>query len=241
MASRRNFIKQSSQAAAAIVLLPDLISATPLVSPIPGDEIGYAQMPLTYAYSALEPSIDALTMEIHYTKHAAAYTKNMTDALVAEKVDTSKKSIAELMGEISKYSTKMRNNAGGHYNHEFFWKSLRAPRTFNMPPDNLMKSFKESFGSFDGFQTQFTDAAKSRFGSGWAWLVGENGKLKVGSTPNQDNPLMDVSELKGLPMLGLDVWEHAYYLKYQNRRADYISSFWSIVNWDQIATRFNYC
>ena len=240
MQTRRRFIIQSTQAAAALTMIPDLIQAQG-VTGIPSEEIGYTQTPLVYTYASLEPSIDAMTMEIHYTKHAAAYTKNMTDALTAEKVDASKKSIAELMSEISKYSTKMRNNAGGHYNHEFFWKSLRAPRAFNMPPDNLMKAFKESFGSFDVFQTQFTDAAKSRFGSGWAWLVGENGKLKVGSTPNQDNPLMDLSDLKGLPLLGLDVWEHAYYLKYQNRRADYISSFWSIVNWDQVAARFINC
>ena len=163
MASRRNFIKQSSQVAAAIVLMPDLISAAPHVSPIPGDEIGYAQMPLHYSYSALEPSIDALTMEIHYTKHAAGYTKNMTDAILAEKVDTSVLAITELLAKISSYSTKMRNNAGGHYNHELFWKSLRAPRTFNMPGDALMKRIKESFGSFDSFQTQFSEAAKSRF------------------------------------------------------------------------------
>ncbi|MFM7672513.1 MAG: superoxide dismutase [Bacteroidota bacterium] len=241
MASRRKFIVQSSQAAAAAILVPDFLHAAAHTAPGPSVEIGYTQDPLGYTYAALEPAIDALTMEIHYSKHAATYTKNMTDALTAEKVDFTQKPITELLGEISKYSTKMRNNAGGHYNHEFFWKSLRAPRTFNMPPDNLMKAFKEAFGSFDAFQTQFADAAKSRFGSGWAWLVGGNGKLRIGSTPNQDNPLMDLSELKGLPMLGLDVWEHAYYLKYQNRRADYISSFWSIVNWDQVATRFNYC
>ena len=240
MSTRRSFLIQSGQVAAALTLIPDLIQAQGGAG-IPSQEIGYTQAPLAYAYSALEPSIDAMTMEIHYSKHAAAYAKNMTDALAAEKVDATKKPITELMGEISKYSTKMLNNAGGHYNHEFFWKSLRAPRAYNMPNDNLMKAFKDSFGSFDAFQTQFTDAAKSRFGSGWAWLVGENGKLKVGSTPNQDNPLMDLSECNGLPLLGLDVWEHAYYLKYQNRRTDYIASFWSIVNWDQVAARFISC
>lgn len=241
MSSRRKFITQSAQATAALIMVPDLLSATPARPIVPAGEIGYKQEALGYSFNSLEPSIDALTMEIHYTKHAAGYTKNMSDAILAEKVDTSALAITELLAKISAYSTKLRNNAGGHYNHELFWKSLRAPRTFNMPGDALMKRFKESFGSFDAFQTQFADAAKSRFGSGWAWLVGENGKLKVGSTPNQDNPLMDVSDLKGTPLLGLDVWEHAYYLKYQNRRADYISSFWSIINWDQVNDRFNQC
>jgi Fe-Mn family superoxide dismutase len=241
MSSRRKFITQSAQATAALIMVPDLLSATPSRPIVSAGEIGYKQEALGYSFNSLEPSIDALTMEIHYTKHAAGYTKNMNDAIFAEKVDTSALAITELLAKISAYSTKLRNNAGGHYNHELFWKSLRAPRTFNMPGDALMKRFKESFGSFDAFQTQFSDAAKSRFGSGWAWLVGENGKLKVGSTPNQDNPLMDVSDLKGIPLLGLDVWEHAYYLKYQNRRADYISSFWSIINWDRVSDLFNQC
>ena len=239
MATLRKFILQSAQVTAGLTLIPDFLKAAPVFGP--SGEIDYTQHPLEYTYGALEPSIDAMTMEIHYSKHAAAYSKNMVDAIVAEKVDISKTPIADLLSQISKYSVKLRNNAGGHYNHEFFWRSLRAPRTFNMPDDKLMKRFQESFGSFNAFQTQFTEVAKSRFGSGWAWLVGENGKLKVGSTPNQDNPLMDVSELKGLPLLGLDVWEHAYYLKYQDRRADYISSFWSIVNWERVAERFNYC
>jgi len=239
MATRRKFISQSAQVTAGLLILPDFLSAAPAYGP--SSEIDYTQRALEYTYNALEPSIDAMTMEIHYTKHAAGYTKNMMDALAAEKVDISKTSITDLLPQISKYSIKLRNNAGGHYNHELFWRSLRAPRTFNMPEDKLLKRIQESFGTFNDFQTQFADVAKSRFGSGWAWLVGENGKLKVGSTPNQDNPLMDLSELKGLPLLGLDVWEHAYYLKYQNRRADYISSFWSIVNWDRVAERFSYC
>ncbi len=239
MATRRKFILQSAQVTAGLTLIPDFLKAAPVVGP--SGEIDYTQHPLEYTYSALEPYIDTMTMEIHYSKHAAGYAKNMMDAIGAEKVDMTKTPITDLLSQVSKYSVKLRNNAGGHYNHEFFWRSLRAPRTFNMPDDKLMKRFQESFGSFNAFQTQFTEVAKSRFGSGWAWLVGDKGKLSVGSTPNQDNPLMDVSELKGLPLLGLDVWEHAYYLKYQNRRADYISSFWSIVNWDRVAERFNYC
>jgi len=192
MSSRRRFIAQTTQAAAAWVIVPDLLRS--VAEPV--GEIGYQQTALDYSYAALEPSIDALTMEIHYTKHAAGYTKNMADAILAEKVDTSKTNMTALMSTISGYSTKMRNNAGGHYNHELFWKSLRAPRTFNMPGDALQKRFKESFGSFDVFQTQFAEAARNRFGRGWAWLVGKDGKLSVGSTPNQDNPLMVVSELK---------------------------------------------
>ncbi len=243
MATRRNFIVKGSTAAAGLILVPEILQGkNPFGSYAdPVGEIGYKQDPLRYPYNALEPSIDALTMEIHYTKHAAGYTKNMADALIAEKVDTTAMTITDLLKKISGYSTKMRNNAGGHYNHELFWKSLRAPRTYNMPGEALLKRFKESFGSFDGFQTQFSDAAKARFGSGWAWLVSIDGKLKVGSTPNQDNPLMDLSDFKGTPLLGLDVWEHAYYLKYQNRRADYISSFWSIVDWDRVTDRLNQC
>ncbi len=241
MSTRRRFLINSSQAVAAVALVPDVLNSLSASSAYEPGEIGYKQDPLVYSYAALEPSIDALTMEIHYTKHAAGYTKNMVDALTAEKVDTTSVSITDLLKNISRYSTKMRNNAGGHYNHELFWKTLRGPRTFNMPNEKMMKLIGASFGSFDAFQSQFTEVAKSRFGSGWAWLVAVDGKLKVGSTPNQDNPLMDLSELKGTPLLGLDVWEHAYYLKYQNRRADYIASFWPIVDWDRIADRFNNC
>lgn len=241
MPSRRRFLVQSTQAAASMALFPEALRSLYGPLGIDSGEIGYAQAPLEYGYAALEPSIDAQTMEIHYTKHAAGYTKNMTDAMLAEKVDASTVSIVDLLGKISQYSVKLRNNAGGHYNHELFWRSLRAPRTFNMPDDKLVKMIQASFGSFDSFQTQFADAAKARFGSGWAWLISVDGKLKVGSTPNQDNPLMDISDLKGTPLLGLDVWEHAYYLKYQNRRADYIASFWSIVNWDRVTARLNNC
>lgn len=241
MPSRRRFLIQSTQAAASVALFPQALQSIYHPLGIDFGEIGYAQAPLEYGYAALEPSIDAQTMEIHFTKHAAGYTKNMTDAMLAEKVDAAAVSIVELLGNISKYSAKLRNNAGGHYNHELFWRSLRAPRTFNMPDEKLLKMIQVSFGSFDSFQTQFADVAKARFGSGWAWLISVDGKLKVGSTPNQDNPLMDISDLKGTPLLGLDVWEHAYYLKYQNRRADYIASFWSIVNWDRVTVRLNNC
>jgi Fe-Mn family superoxide dismutase len=189
----------------------------------------------------LEPVIDALTMEIHYTKHAAGYTKNLVDACAAEKVDTSKIKLTELLGGISTYSIKMRNNAGGHYNHEFFWQSLTPVRSgqTNKPSGSFMEAIVNQFGSFENFQTQFSDAARNRFGSGWAWLVKTtDGKLKVGSTPNQDNPLMDLSELKGTPLLGLDVWEHAYYLRYQNKRPDYIAACWSLFDWEVLERRY---
>ena len=235
MSSRRRFIIQSAQASASLAFFPDTLRAMPGVVGKDAGEIGYVQAPLEYGYSALEPSIDAMTMDIHFTKHAAGYTKNMSDALLAEKVDTTAVTITDLLNKISQYSTKMRNNAGGHYNHELFWKSLRTPRTFNMPDEKLLKLLQASFGSFDSFQTQFAEAAKSRFGSGWAWLyLDQKKELQIGSTPNQDNPLMDVSTIKGIPLLGLDVWEHAYYLKYQNRRVEYVNNWFGLINWNAV-------
>ncbi|HVX51846.1 MAG TPA: superoxide dismutase, partial [Chitinophagaceae bacterium] len=168
----------------------------------------------------------------------AGYTKNLADACAAEHVDTQSSKIEDLLAGISKYSTKMRNNAGGHYNHEMFWK-LMTPQPAGKPSGKLADAINSSFGSFDGFQTKFSDAAKTRFGSGFAWLVlTADKKLAIGSTPNQDNPLMDVSEFKGYPIVGLDVWEHAYYLKYQNKRPDYIAAWLNIINWDYAAQRF---
>ncbi len=229
--NRRVFLKDSSKAALAagigISLIPSVVVAAT------GNE--FEQQPLPYGYAALEPYIDAMTMEIHFTKHAAAYAKNLADACAAEKVNMQTTSVENLMKNISKYSTKMRNNGGGHFNHEFFWKCMK-PGTTNQPSGKLLTSINQSFGSFESFKNAFADAGKSRFGSGWAWLVQTaDGNLKIGSTPNQDNPLMDVSELKGTPLLGLDVWEHAYYLKYQNKRPDYINNWFNIVNWDFVA------
>ncbi len=197
----------------------------------------FKQEPLAYAYNALEPSIDAMTMEIHYTKHAAAYCKNLNDA-VHDEGGAGHKTIEEILAGISKYSMKMRNNAGGHYNHELFWKSLSPKAT--QPSAKLADAITKAFGSMDVFKTKFNDAAKARFGSGWAWLVhNSDKKLVISSTPNQDNPLMDIAEVKGTPLFGLDVWEHAYYLKYQNKRADYIDAFWKVLNWDYVSERFN--
>jgi superoxide dismutase, Fe-Mn family len=199
---------------------------------------GFDQQPLPYKYDALENVIDAMTMEIHYSKHAAAYSKNVKEAAVAEGVDVSKP-LEEVLAKISKYSAKMRNNGGGHYNHELFWQCMRPKNTDNKPTGALAAAIDKTFTSFAEFKKQFGDAGKNRFGSGWAWLYADAGKnLKIGSTPNQDNPLMDSSDIKGTPLLGLDVWEHAYYLKYQNKRADYIENWWQVVNWDFVAARF---
>jgi len=199
---------------------------------------GFTQQPLPYSYTSLENVIDAQTMEIHYAKHAAAYTKNLNDAALAEGVDT-KKSVEDVLSRISKYSAKMRNNAGGHYNHEMFWKCMRPKTNDNRPSGALLEAIEREFSSFANFKSQFSDAAKNRFGSGWAWLyTNATKKLVIGSSPNQDNPLMDVSDIKGFPILGLDVWEHAYYLKYQNKRADYVDNWWNVVNWNYVQTRF---
>jgi superoxide dismutase, Fe-Mn family len=191
---------------------------------------------LDYAYTALEPHIDARTMEIHHTKHHAAYTTNLNAAI--EGTDMAGKSIEAIMAGISKLPVAVRNNGGGFYNHNLFWKVL-SPNGGGAPKGELAAAIDKAFGSFDQFKEQFNKAAATRFGSGWAWLVKtSDGGLVVSSTPNQDNPLMDVAEVKGTPVLGLDVWEHAYYLHYQNRRPDYISAFWNVVNWDEVALRF---
>lgn len=190
---------------------------------------------LDYAYNALEPNIDALTMEIHHTKHHAAYTNNLNAAL--EGTPNAGKSIEELLAGISKLSVAIRNNGGGYYNHNLFWKVI-GPNGGGKPSGDLLAAIEKNFGSFDAFKEEFAKAAATRFGSGWAWLVKQaDGKLAITSTPNQDNPLMDIAEVKGTPILALDVWEHAYYLKYQNRRPDYISAFWNVVNWNEVAAR----
>lgn len=232
--SRRQFIKQTGKASIAMASMP--LMHTLGVLPI-NQEINFQQIPLPYAYNALEPFIDAMTMEIHHTKHAAGYTKNLNDACVAEKVDIKTTSITSLLASISKYSTKMRNNAGGHFNHELFWQSMQ-PAPASMPTGSLAKAIEKSFGTFADFQKAFSEAAKNRFGSGWAWLIiNEKKELAICSTANQDNPLMDIAEIKGYPLLGLDVWEHAYYLKYQNKRADYINNWWNLVNWKFVEER----
>lgn len=191
----------------------------------------FTQPALPYAYNALEPYIDAMTMEIHYSRHHAAYTKGFNDALQSLTTPVPA-SIEAIFKDISKYPVAVRNNGGGYYNHNLFWTCL-SPNGGGEPSGKLAEAIKRDFGSFDAFKEQFSKAGATRFGSGWAWLISNNGKLSVTSTPNQDNPLMDIAEVKGAPVLCLDVWEHAYYLKYQNKRPDYIQAFWSIVNWKQ--------
>lgn len=192
---------------------------------------------LPYAFAALEPHIDARTMEIHHGKHHNAYVTNLNNALAGTEGEG--KSLEDLMTNISKYAPAVRNNGGGHFNHSLFWKCMSAEGG-GEPQAKLAEAINEAFGSFADFKTQFAAAGTTRFGSGWAWLsVDAEGKLFISSTPNQDNPLMDVAEQKGTPILGLDVWEHAYYLHYQNRRPDYIAAFFSVVDWKKANTRFN--
>jgi Fe-Mn family superoxide dismutase len=191
---------------------------------------------LDYDYNALEPYIDGRTMEIHYSKHHAGYTANLNKAVEGTPLEG--KSIEEILAGVSAHSAAVRNNGGGFYNHSLFWKFM-GPNGGGEPSGELLSAINGTFGSFADFKSQFSTAAATRFGSGWAWLIKKaDGSLVVNSTPNQDNPLMDIAEVKGTPLLAIDVWEHAYYLKYQNRRPEYIEAFWNVVNWQEVAKRF---
>ena len=240
--NRRQFITTSGKAGMALAAMPLMAKINPITS-IHSKTIlslanEYAQKPLNYSYAALEPFIDAMTMEIHYTKHAATYAKNLAEAALAEKLDTQTTALTDLIKNISHYSPKMRNNAGGHFNHEMFWQMMK-PAPASNPEGELAEAINKSFVSLDNFKTAFSDAAKTRFGSGWAWLIVKtDNSVAVCSTPNQDNPLMDIAEIKGTPILSLDVWEHAYYLKYQNKRPDYINAFWNLVNWEFVQKKY---
>lgn len=191
---------------------------------------------LPYAFNALEPYVDAATMEIHHGKHHAGYTNNLNNAIQGSSLESMP--IEAILTDISKHSPAVRNNGGGFYNHNLFW-TIMAPNAGGEPQGEVKKLIEKFFGSFAEFKEKFSSAAASRFGSGWAWLVVNDGKLAIGSTPNQDNPLMDLSELKGTPILALDVWEHAYYLKYQNKRPEYISNFFNVINWAQVEKNLN--
>ena len=199
--------------------------------------MAFTQAPLPYAENALEPYIDAQTMNIHYGKHHAAYVSNLNNAIAGTEAENL--SIEEICRNISKYSVAVRNNGGGHYNHTLFWEIL-APNGGGVPSGELGEAINKAFGSYDAFKEEFSKAAMGHFGSGWAWLcVMEDGSLKICSTANQDNPLMDIEGVRcGTPILGLDVWEHAYYLKYQNRRAEYVAAFFNIINWEKVAEKF---
>lgn len=187
---------------------------------------------LPYAHEALEPHIDTQTMQIHHGKHHQAYVDNLNKAIAGTEHEN--KSLEELVKSAGSISPAVRNNGGGHWNHTFFWQIL-APNAGGQPTGALAEAINSTFGSFDAFKEKFNAAGATRFGSGWAWLIVKDGKLEVTSTPNQDNPLMDVAEVKGTPILGVDVWEHAYYLKYQNRRPEYLGAFWNVVNWNKVS------
>ncbi|MCH8941959.1 MAG: superoxide dismutase [Bacteroidetes bacterium] len=189
---------------------------------------------LAYSYDALEPHIDKMTMEIHHTKHHNGYVTKLNAAVDGTELEG--KTLEELMADVSSHPTAVRNNGGGHFNHSLFWSIMKGGGS--SPSGEIADALNSAFGSFDSFKDDFSNAAATRFGSGWAWLIVSDGSLAITSTPNQDNPLMDVVEKKGTPILGLDVWEHAYYLKYQNRRPEYIDNWFNVINWDEVANRY---
>ncbi|MCS6979633.1 MAG: superoxide dismutase [Flavobacteriales bacterium] len=228
---RRQFLKISGLAPLALPLSSGLWAA-----PQPWHD-HFTLPALPYPTNALEPVIDTLTMEIHHGRHHKAYVDNLNKAL--DEAGVHSHDILDLMKRVSALPVAVRNNGGGHWNHSFFWPLMRPPRENNVPEGALRDALVSVFGSFDSFKEQFKKAALGRFGSGWAWLIKtSDGKLLITSTPNQDNPLMDVAEQRGTPILGIDVWEHAYYLKYQNKRADYIDAWWKVVNWEFAAKNF---
>jgi superoxide dismutase, Fe-Mn family len=238
--TRRTFLERAVKATVISSLAPTLLTNSAYASSDKSTRQSNSnglpfqtQIPLPFGFNALEPYIDAQTMEIHYGKHHTAYVKNITDAIAAEKLSFA--TDKEFFANASKISAKARNNGGGVWNHNFFWKVMKPGSA--APTGKIADAINSSFESFDKFKEQFTQAAMGRFGSGWAWLASDGGKLKIGSTPNQDNPLMDVSDFKGTPLLGLDVWEHAYYLKYQNKRNEYVANWWNVVNWEEVAKR----
>jgi len=197
--------------------------------------MAFSLPPLPFAPEALEPHIDAATMQVHHGKHHQAYVDNLNKAVHGTPHEhINLEDLVKIAGSIS---PAVRNNGGGHWNHTYFWETL-TPGGSQAPTGNLLQAINDAFGSLDGLKEKMNNAGLTRFGSGWAWLISANNKLEVVSTPNQDNPLMDVAEVKGNPILGIDVWEHAYYLKYQNKRADYLNAIWNVINWDRVSERF---
>jgi Fe-Mn family superoxide dismutase len=234
---KRTFLKNGAILTLGGVVATSLPgSLTAAVAKSATAEEGFILSKLDYAYDALEPYIDAMTMEIHYSKHYAGYTSKFNAAV--ESAGLVGVPIEDIFAKVSKQPTAIRNNGGGYYNHTLFWKFM-SPKGGGTAGGDVGKAIVKNFGSFDTFKEQFSNAAATRFGSGWAWLVKTKDGLAVTSTPNQDNPMMDIADQQGYPVLGIDVWEHAYYLKYQNRRTDYIAAFWNVVNWDYVNERFN--
>jgi Fe-Mn family superoxide dismutase len=234
---RRKFVKSVGLVTAAAYVSPKVIGNNQVTVSTSGNEGAPApEFPaLPYAYDALEPYIDARTMEIHYDKHHRAYFTNYVNAIKGTPLEGM--AVTDVFASVSKQSDAVRNNGGGYYNHIFFWNNMAAKSAG--PSAELSAAITKVFVSFDKFKETFSTAGKTRFGSGWAWLYLNGDKnLAIGSTPNQDNPLMDISAIKGTPLLTLDVWEHAYYLKYQNKRADYIDAFWNVVNWEEVSKRY---
>jgi len=238
---RRDFIKKTTLLTIGGLTIPNILKSNETdveqeIEFISKNRL-FTLPPLLYATDALEPFIDKMTMEIHHDKHHGAYVTNLNKAVQENNLQNL--SLEELCKNVSKYPVAVRNNGGGHWNHSFFWKIMKPDGGGN-PSGALAIAIKNTFGSFEDFKNSFNDVASKRFGSGWAWLiVNKEGKLEIGSTPNQDNPLMDISELRGSPVIGLDVWEHAYYLKYQNKRAEYISSWWNIINWEEAEKNYS--
>jgi len=232
---RRTFIKKTTVGGAAAMLLPAQFIQGCSPQNQEENSMAFTLPELPYAHEALEPHIDKMTMEIHHGKHHAAYVANLNKAV--DGTEYAGKSLEDIFSTISKAPGAIRNNGGGHWNHSAFWQML-SPKGGGTPIGDLAAAIDRDLGGFDKFKEDFAKAGMTRFGSGWAWLVKSGDKLVVTSTPNQDNPLMDVADVKGTPILGVDVWEHAYYLKYQNRRADYLAAFWNLVNWDEVTKRF---
>jgi Fe-Mn family superoxide dismutase len=237
MMTRRQAIKTTALASAALATLPGTIAQTNSTAPVPPGNYPFTLPPLPYAYDALEPFIDAETMHIHHDKHHAAYVANLNKAATAVLATTIWPTVEILLQNLNSVPenirTAIRNNGGGHYNHSLFWQMMKK-NSGGEPTGELAKAIGASFGSFSTFKEIFSKAALGQFGSGWAWLVWDGGQLKIESTPNQDSPISQ----QAIPLLGLDVWEHAYYLKYQNKRADYIAAWWNVVNWDFVSERY---
>lgn len=233
--NKRSFLKTTAILSAGGLLLPQMNLLASDTTSIPAEDGIFKQNQLGYAFNALEPHIDAQTMEIHYGKHHTGYTKNL-NTMVKEN-NVGEKDIIKIFKNVSKLPAGIRNNGGGFYNHNLFWE-IMGPKAGGEPSGELATAISKDLGSFAKFKEEFTKAATTRFGSGWAWLIVKDKKLAVTSTPNQDNPWMDVAEVKGTPIFAIDVWEHAYYLKYQNRRNDYIGAFWNVVNWKKVGENY---